>query len=427
MTPRVLIFAPAYAPACFSEGLVNSKLALAMVESGWDVVTVSNSGAQEMSYTKGWPALWAPLRPTRREAAAAPGSGLGRVVTLLGDIVRTGHCIRGVHWGVTACEVALAEHQRRPFDLMLSRSTSCVAHLPALLFKRLTGVCWIANWNDPPPYLFPKPYYSPMSRTSRAGNRRYFRAVTAAADYNTFPSARLAAYLRDELGVHENAKVRVVPHIGLVERFMPVHSGFGEVLRFCHAGNLSQERNPALFLQAFKRVAERHRSAGLRMECEIIGVEAHGLGEAIRRLGLEGIVSFSGAKSYEESMAIIKGCAVAVLIEAPCQEGVFLPSKIIDYAQAGKPVLAVSPVVGVMSDLLADGKAGIRADIGSEESVEQALERFVAEWRGDRLGSFNMDAIWRPAAPEAVLVQLCGMMNEVRHKIGSNGYNFELH
>ena len=83
----------------------------------------------------------------------------------------------------------------KPFDLVLSRSTSCSAHLPALLFCREARVQWIANWNDPPPYLFPPPYCYQVSKVRRLGMRRYFRAVAAEASFNTFPSQTVVSVL----------------------------------------------------------------------------------------------------------------------------------------------------------------------------------------------------------------------------------------
>ena len=86
----------------------------------------------------------------------------------------------------------------------------------------------------------------------------------------------------------------MVPHIGLVGYEPRPRRPEGR-LRFCHAGNLSEERNPAFFLQALKNVAERHRGR-TDIVCEIIGVESHGLAEQIRQMGLTDIVQFSGRK-----------------------------------------------------------------------------------------------------------------------------------
>ena len=75
--PRVLMFAPAFAPSYFSEGLVNSKLALAMLAAGWEVEVISQTSDHSMSYSAGWPPLWAPLKRLRRDVQPAAGGADG--------------------------------------------------------------------------------------------------------------------------------------------------------------------------------------------------------------------------------------------------------------------------------------------------------------------------------------------------------------
>src|SRR5262249_51379562 len=62
--------------------------------------------------------------------------------------------------------------------------------------------------------------------------------------------------------------------------------------------------------------------------------------------------------SYEQSLEHIAAAALCVLVEADLPEGVFLPSKLCDYLAARKPVLALSPDRGTVSDLAEHG--GVR-------------------------------------------------------------------
>lgn len=402
------MFAPAYAPACFSEGLVNSKLALAFIEAGWDVVAVTLAADGGLSYSKDWDPTFMALQDTRREAKSAP-IGRAKHIQLAYDIARTRHWIRGVHWGTTALRVALEEHRHHPFDLVISRSTSCLAHLPAMLFKKDTGVRWLANWNDPALHLFPKPYEFKTSVLERWGLERYFRNVACSADVNTFPSARLADYLRPTLDLKDNSKIAVVPHVGLSGRGRRTGRTAKDSLVFCHAGNLSSERDPLPFLKAFAQAIAQNRDIAEKVQCVILGVANHDLHGQIKAAGLEGVITFSGAQNYAKALDTIDSSDISVLIEANCSEGIFLPSKVSDYAQTGGPILSISPSNGVMKDLLADEVAGLHADAGSEQSIAIAIGRLITIWKANRLEQFNSDKLWSEVNPQAVIKHLTSL------------------
>ena len=120
---RALMIAPAFAPALFSEALVNSKLALAMLDAGWDISIYAAPGSGEL-YSAGWCDPWSRLQTVRREVPA-PGqpraSLVGRMTNMaerLCSALRTGHPIAGAGWAERTAHAALAEHRSQPFDML---------------------------------------------------------------------------------------------------------------------------------------------------------------------------------------------------------------------------------------------------------------------------------------------------------------------
>ncbi len=409
------MFAPAFAPFYFSEGLVNSKLALAMISNAWDVTVISMPADKGLRYQSGWAGRWLALRALRHDVeAVAVGSRATRLLGLGYDVIMAGHCVQGVHWSRMAFRKAMEMHRTRPFDVVLSRSTSCCSHLPAMLFKRETSVRWIANWNDPPLHLFPAPYDYAISGFRRLVVRRYLRAAAAAADFNSFPSRHLFEHLRSELKIVDESRVRILPHIGL-DGYTARAWKKGDSFKLCHAGNLASERSPGTFLRACRKIIDRYNGS-VKVTCDIVGVEDTNLAAVIQDVGLQEHVRFSGPKSFDDTLEAISQCDVAVLIEAPCEHGIFLPSKIIDYAQTGRPILSISPRTGVMRDLLSEYGGGIHADNRSQGSIESALDQFVQLWLENRLGSMNPVAWVHHASPEAILHALESMITEAPAK-----------
>jgi glycosyltransferase involved in cell wall biosynthesis len=384
---RALVFAPSFAPSFFSEALVNSKLALAMLNDGWDITVFSARGDYKHSYVSGWGNPWSRLQDVRRDVAAAQSGFTGYVERASGAI-RTGHPVDGARWAECTARAALDLHRDKRFDVVLSRSTSCVAHLPALLFRAALGAkaapAWVANWNDPPGHLFPPPYSFPISSLKRWLKDRYLRAAAAAADVNTFPSDQLRDYLATPLGLDaagtpDLRRGVVIPHVGLGWR--PSRGTVADPARYriCHAGNLSSERDPTLFFKAFAAFARRH--PGVRFEIEIVGRIASEFEAAAAEHGLQDIVRSIGGLPFLECLERLADADLQLLIEASCDRGVFLPSKLVDYIEVGKPILALSPQIGVVHDLIEVHRFAQFAVNDSVVGIEAALERCFVEHR----------------------------------------------
>ncbi|HXY59428.1 MAG TPA: glycosyltransferase [Methylocystis sp.] len=379
--PRVLMFAPAFAPDFFSEALVNSKLALAMLDAGWEVVVFSAPGGDNV-YARGWSEPWSQLREISWNLPPTPRG----VFVRLAAAICARHPISGSLWAERTARTAAALHAEKPFDLVLSRSTSCVAHLPALLFRarrrKESAPIWIANWNDPPGHRFPPPYDFPSPPLQRRLMDRYLRAAATAADANTFPSELLRDYLAEPLGLDAEGvpplrRGVVIPHVGLGWR--PRAAPLADLSRFrvSHAGNLSRERDPTMFFAAFAKFAERHPE--VRCEIEIVGQLDPAAEAAAAKLGLHERIRLVGGLPYMACLERLAAADLLLLLEAPCARGVFLPSKLIDYIEVGRPILAVSPRIGVVRELIEHHNFGLAAANDSAADIEAALERGFEE------------------------------------------------
>ena len=109
---------------------------------------------------------------------------------------------------------------------------------------------------------------------------------------------------------------------------------------------------------------------------------------------LEEVISLKGKKTYEETQEIVAASSVLVVIEAATDEGIYLPSKFVDYVQTGRPVLAISPPVGTLNDVLTAYGGGIADDCNCPDTIAQAITTLYAEWKAETLdknyGSYRL-------------------------------------
>ncbi|MBP3775139.1 MAG: hypothetical protein ILA34_07310, partial [Bacteroidaceae bacterium] len=64
-----------------------------------------------------------------------------------------------------------------------------------------------------------------------------------------------------------------------------------------------------------------------------------------------------------------------------CEVGIFMPTKVTDYAQCGKPIWAVSPAIGTLNDYYRRGEIDYFSDVTSAESVKVALEKVYSDFK----------------------------------------------
>lgn len=107
--------------------------------------------------------------------------------------------------------------------------------------------------------------------------------------------------------------------------------------------------------------------------------------------------------------------ASTVLVEAPCAEGIFLPSKFVDFVLTGRLVLAVAPRTGVLADLLSKEGGGLAVSCDSVEGVAEAVRKFHAAWLTGRLSeSYGSERLMGLFSEKKVLKQYEDVFSRLR-------------
>jgi hypothetical protein len=112
---------------------------------------------------------------------------------------------------------------------------------------------------------------------------------------------------------------------------------------------LCSPRNPATFINAFSRFIKEHPSA--KIEFHILGVLDKNVTFMVENEGLSKYIKILPPVSYSESLALLRNYQIAVIIEANCAEGVFMPTKVSDFMENKIRIFSVSPSCGVLNDL----------------------------------------------------------------------------
>ena len=233
--------------------------------------------------------------------------------------------------------------QREPdrYDAMVTWSQWHSVHLVGLALKRrFPKLAWIAHFSDP---WVDNPFsiYDPIRR---AFDRHLERKVFESADVLSFTSRETI----DLVFVGPRARYRdrtiELPHIFdpvLYSAAPPPPSGRLVVRSF---GAFYRARSPEPLFRALAILRARERAPFDTITVEMYGsMPAHFLESAALRALPPDTVRVLPAVDYRSALAIMQSADLLLNIDAPFASSPFLPSKLVDYIGAGRPIFGITP------------------------------------------------------------------------------------
>lgn len=261
-------------------------------------------------------------------------------------------------------------------DVLVTFAYPLVDNIIGLELKRRFKFPWLAHFSDP---WVDSPFRTD-DRLTRALNSRLERSVIERADRLVFTSSETAALVMEKYRPALSSKVRIVPHAYEPALFPSVqNSNDGGRLTIRYLGDLYLSRTPKPLFQALKILSVAEPELLKRFRFEIVG-GVHELD--LDQMGLsqlpEDLVVFLPRVNYCESLSMMTSASGLMVIDAPVprdRESVFLPSKLIEYVGADRPIIGLTPP-GTAAYLISR-LGGWVADPGSADQVAEAVRQFL--------------------------------------------------
>lgn len=391
--PRILFVAPRSYPLWGAEANVNAKVIRLLTNAGCIVDLVA--------------------RPSRNEGPIYPPSAddffFGKLNSLhlvrvntrydlktllrhLAVLFKTGYVFRGCDWAVDAIKVCERLVAQYTYDFIYTYDYP--SEIVGAYMSKKYKLKWVATWNDP--YMwkkYPAPYGKGADVKVSSFRRKLIRHIGKLTYRNVFPSARLRDYMLKYMENMRRESCIILPHIVLNELKVKNQKSQGDTLSIIHAGVFGKERDPETFLQALRRFLDNRKDAQIKFA--FLGIFEKGKGshldDLIHKYEVSEYITFIPPVSYKESLEIIRQYDVCMIIEAPCEEGIFLPSKVADYLQNNKPILTLSPQHGVLKDMYEQKLIDYFADVRNVSDITAQLERLYTDFLKHTLGISKKD------------------------------------
>jgi hypothetical protein len=265
-------------------------------------------------------------------------------------------------------------------ELIYSTGGPASAHIAAGIIALRTGIPWVAEIQDPLVHGDWRRGKVALMLFSLA--ERYVCAHASRVVFLTGEAKRRAA-ARTALG---NRGRCIYPGAGPPPDLSPRHRN-GALLRFAHLGSFGGSRNPAVFLEAARRLLEERPELAGTMRFDFYG---HCDANSVRRLRefpIPGIVTFHGRVPRREALSAMRDADVLLLIQNIDDfSAETIPSKVYEYLVAGRPVLGLVHRNPELAGMLT-GLGHTVAEAADAGSVRASLSEIHRRWEAGTLES----------------------------------------
>jgi hypothetical protein len=290
-------------------------------------------------------------------------------------------------------------------DAFVTFSQPAIDHLVGLELKRRFRAPWIAHFSDP---WVDNPFHENDDAT-RAFNLAAEREVIDAADRIVFTSQETVDLVMSKYPPAWRDKARVLPQCydpqlypsrearadathdsgdarqrdegARLDEAKHVDGNSKIVVRY--VGNFYGARTPAPLIAALAALHAADEAALRDVVFELIGVTDDSI---VTKSGGEslppGLIASSPPVGYSESLRLMAEADGLLVIDAPADVSVFLPSKLIDYVGAARPVFGFSPRGAAAS--LISRLGGWTVDPSDARAAPGALKNFLTYLRARR-------------------------------------------
>ncbi|MBN8195935.1 glycosyltransferase [Thalassospira povalilytica] len=367
--PRVLVIGYCFPPSASPEAFVTAKLLKNIKDCEVDVVTLADGNVSEIfDHEMG------------RYADGINGKVYRvSVPKYLQRLTRMPRLpLRPDRWSllnhhVLKTTAGLIEQGK--YDCLITRSQYHSAHLVGLKLKaKFPDLPWVACFSDP------------WSRADHQKNVTFFSAwsdrqekkVLAAADRLVFPSSGLKNHFINDLPELET-KSSVLPHSFDTEiyKLSPETRGEGDKILVARLfGSFYGTRSPDVL---FAAIDQMQIPAGRKFRLELYGPWHSAYEDLEERYAddPQKSIVYQGHIPHLEALNKMQQAHLLLLVDAPGKgKSFYLPSKIVDYIGAKRPVLALCRE-GLIADITRK-IGGVVADPADVNDVRGALEMCAA-------------------------------------------------
>ncbi|MDY0200557.1 MAG: glycosyl transferase family 1 [Bacteroidales bacterium] len=267
--------------------------------------------------------------------------------------------------------------KNNPVDAVISTGPPHSMHLIALKLKQRMGIKWLADFRDPWTSI---DYMAdlPITKRSLQKHKRLENKVVTMADEVVVVSSQMQAEFEQVRPQGVSLITNGFDHTDFAEHQPPLDSEF----TITHLGSIPANRNSEHLWDALSRMIASDALFASKLKIQLVGSVDKLVADQIKHYGLAGHCTFTGYVNHTKSIEIMQRSQVLLLLvnQSANAKGI-LTGKVFEYLAARRPILAIGPTDGDVSNLLKQTKAGVTANFCSFDDIYHKLKWMWGEYQ----------------------------------------------
>lgn len=258
-------------------------------------------------------------------------------------------------------------------DVVATFAQPFTDHLIGLELKQRYGLPWLAHFSDP---WVDNPFNNYDGQT-KALNLSLERQVVESADILAFTSRETIDLVLAKYPSALREKARILPQSFDSSLFQFAGPDATSKITIRYIGNFYGQRTAAPLIDALQLMLAADADFLNAVRFELIGVNDPAfINDAGGSSLPPELLNVYPSVEYRESLRLMSEADGLLVIDAPAEISVFLPSKLIDYIGAGRPVLGITPP-GTAASLI-QNLGGPVVDPSDSHAISEAMTHFIS-------------------------------------------------
>lgn len=271
--------------------------------------------------------------------------------------------------------------QGRP-DIIFSTSDLYAAHLIGWLIKRISGLSWVADFQDP---WVQNPYRVWPNRLQKAVEEWLEHKVIKGADVVISATQGITQELIVRHSMFDAAKFLTINSGYDPDDFSGISRRKSDKFTITHIGSLYGPRTAGSFLVALGELLREQPQMREDLKVLFIGrsdqINKELIASLVKNYSLEEILEQIDRINHRDCLEYVLGSTILLLITDPAKGGqVLIPAKLFEYLYARLPILALAPE-GESAKLIRATKSGVIINPQDIASIKQTILAFYTDYK----------------------------------------------
>ena len=282
--------------------------------------------------------------------------------------------------------------QENKVDVIISTGPPHSMHLIAEKLKKKNKIKWIADFRDPWTDLY---YNKEFKQLSFAKNRNLKLETSVFKNADCILTVSNA--LKKEFA-KKATRVEVITN-GFDDEVLAENSvKLDKKFSISYIGLLPKQSNPKLFFKILNEICHENSAFKNDLKLNFIGDISEDVKQEILSNNLIENTNFIGYVSHKEAIEYQKKAQVLLLLIPDVQksEGI-LTGKLFEYLTAKRPILAIGPETGDLSEILKNTNAGVVVGFDNEAKLTSEIKKLYQQYTSGvlKVNSINIEQYHR--------------------------------